>query len=116
MHNPPEYMTIPAHPPVTDEMKRYNIEGNPYKGTLGEISEWAARMALRDFPIGSEQLLEEVVDRAQQHQLDLVLLQMVDNGLLDMSWDDKKEEMTFGLTQGGKEWHDGLEMEFNGDA
>ena len=39
-----------------------------------------------------------------------------DNGLLDMSWDDEKEEMTFGLTPGGKEWHNGLEMEFYGDA
>ena len=115
MHNPPEYMTIPCHPPITEEMKRYNIEGNPYKGTLGEISEWAARMALRDFPVGSEQLLSEVVEAAQKHQMDIVLLQMVDNGLLDMSWDDEKEDFTFGLTPGGKEWHDGLEMELFGE-
>jgi len=116
MFETPEYITIPVHPPISDEMKRYNIEGKPYKGMIGELSEWAARMALRDFPVGSEQLLSEVVERAQQHQLDLVLLQMVDNGLLDMSWDDEKEDITFGLTPGGKEWHKGLEMEFYGDA
>ena len=34
----PEYMTIPCHPPITDEMKAYNIEGQPYQGMLGEIS------------------------------------------------------------------------------
>ena len=116
MFETPEMITIPVHPPVTNEMKRYNIEGKPYNGMMGELSEWAARMALRDFPVGSEQLLSEVVERAQQHQLDLVLLQMVDNGLLDMSWDDEKEDITFGLTPGGKEWHKGLEMEFYGDA
>ena len=111
----PEYITIPVHPPVTDEMKRINIEGKPYKGMIGELSEWAARMALRDFPVGSDQLLEEVVEAAQKHQMDIVLLQMVDNGLLDMSWDDEKEDFTFGLTPGGKEWHDGLEMELFGE-
>ena len=108
----PEYITIPDHPPVVEEMKNWNIQGEPYQGLLGEISEWAARMALRDFPVGSEQLLEEVVMAANKHQMDLILSQMVDNGLLDMSWDDEKEEFTFGLTPGGKEWHDGLEMEF----
>mgnify|MGYP005831023267 CR=1 FL=1 len=99
----PEYMTIPCHPPVTDEMKQYNIEGNPYTGQLGEISEWAARMALREFPVGSEQLLSEVVDRATQHQFDLVLSDMVDHGILNMSWCDEDEEFKFGLTQGGRE-------------
>ena len=116
MFETPEMIIIPVHPPVTDEMKRYNIEGQPYKGMMGELSEWAARMALHDFPVGTLQKLEEVVERAQQHPLDIVLLQMVDNGLLDMSWDDEKEEMVFGLTPGGKEWHKGLEMEFYGDA
>ena len=115
MFESPEYITIPNHPPISDEMKRINIEGRPYNGMMGELSEWAARMALRDFPIGSEQLLEEVVEAAQKHQLDLVLLQMVDNGLMDMSWDEEKEDFTFGLTQGGKEWHDGLEMELFGE-
>ncbi len=99
----PEYMTIPCHPPITEEMKAYNIEGNPYTGQLGELSEWAARMALRDFPVGSEQLLQEVVDRATQHQLDLVLSNMVDEGILDMSWCDEDEEFKFGLTAGGRE-------------
>ena len=111
----PEMIIIPFQPPISDEMKRINIEGQPYNGMMGELSEWAARMALRDFAVGSEQKLEEVVERAQQHQLDLVLLQMVDNGLLDMSWDEEKEDMTFGLTAGGKEWHDGLEMELFGE-
>jgi len=112
----PEMIIIPVHPPVTNEMKRINIEGQPYKGMMGELSEWAARMALHDFPVGSLQKLEEVVEAAQKHQMDIVLLQMVDNGLLDMSWDDEKEDFTFGLTPGGKEWHNGLEMEFFGDA
>ena len=112
----PEYMTIPCHPPITDDMKLVNIEGRPYKGMLGELSEWAARMALRDFPVGSEQLLSEVVDRATQHQMDLVLSKMVDNGLLEMSWCDEDEEFKFGLTQNGRDWHEQLEKEFYGDA
>ncbi len=112
----PEYMTIPCHPPITDDMKLVNIEGRPYKGMMGEISEWAARMALRDFPVGSEQLLQEVVDRATEHQFDLVLSKMVDNGLLNMAWCDDDEEFKFSLTENGKEWHEQMEKEFYGDA
>ena len=47
----PEYITIPDHPPVSEEMKEINIEGQPYQGLVGELSEWAARMAIRDFPV-----------------------------------------------------------------
>ena len=91
----PEYITIPAHPPVTDEMKKWNIQGQPYTGQLGEISEWAARMALRDFPEGSEQLLSEVTERAGSLQLDLALSKLVDDGLMTMSWCDEREDFTF---------------------
>ena len=64
MFESPETLIIPVHPPVCEEMKLYNIEEKPMSGELGEISEWAARMALRDFPVGSEQSLEEVTERA----------------------------------------------------
>ena len=101
----PEYMTIPCHPPITDDMKLVNIEGRPYKGMLGEISEWAARMALRDFPEGSEQLLSEVTERAGSHQIDLTLSDLIDEGIMQMSWCDEDEEFKFSLTEGGKEMH-----------
>ena len=101
----PEYMTIPCHPPITDEMKAYNIEGQPYQGMLGEISEWAARMALRDFPEGSEQLLSEVTERAGSHQIDLTLSDLIDEGIMQMSWCDEDEEFKFSLTEGGKEMY-----------
>jgi len=102
MHNPPETILIPAHPPVTEEMKLYNIEEQPMTGQLGEISEWAARMALRDFPVGSEQSLEEVTDRAHNIQMQLVLSKMVDVGLVNMEWDPESEDFTYGLTEDGK--------------
>ena len=101
----PEYITIPAHPPVTDEMKKWNIQGQPYTGQLGELSEWAARMALRDFPEGSEQLLSEVTERAGSHQIDLTLSQLVDDGIMTMSWCDEDEEFKFSLTEEGREMH-----------
>ena len=99
----PEYITSPAHPPVTDEMKKWNIEGQPYTGQLGELSEWAARMALRDFPEGSQQLLSEVTERAGSHQIDLTLSQLVGDGIMTMSWCDEREEFTFSLTEEGRE-------------
>ena len=99
----PEYMIIPCHPPLTEEMKRYNIEGHPYKGMLGEISEWAARKALWDFPVGSEQSVADISDRALNIQFGLVLSHMVDLGLVDMEWCEEHEEFTYSLTPGGKE-------------
>ena len=99
----PETFTIPCHPPVCEEMKLYNIEDQPMSGELAEISEWAARMALRDYPVGSEQSYSEVTDRAMNIQFQLVLSKMVDNGLVNMEWDPESEEFTYGLTEDGKE-------------
>ena len=50
----PETIIIPTHPPVCEDMKLYNIQDQPMTGELGEISEWAARKALWDYPVGSE--------------------------------------------------------------
>ena len=91
----PEYITIPEHPPVSEEMKEINIEGHPYQGLVGELSEWAARMAIRDFPVGSEQLLSEVTERAGSFQVDLALSKLVDEGVMTMSWCDEKEDFIF---------------------
>ena len=99
----PETFTIPCHPPVCEDMKNYNIEDEPMTGELAEISEWAARMALRDYPVGSEQSLEEVTDRAMNIQFQLVLSKMVDNGLVNMEWCPEHGEFTYGLTEDGKE-------------
>ena len=99
----PETFPIPCHPPVCEEMKLYNIEDQPMSGELAEISEWAARMALRDYPVGSEQSYSEVTDRAMNIQFQLVLSKMVDNGLVNMEWDEEEEEFTYGLTEDGKE-------------
>ncbi len=98
-----EILIIPVHPPVCEDMKLYNIEEKPMTGTLGEISEWAARMALRDYPVGSEQSLEEVTDRALNIQFQLVLSKMVDLGLVNMEWSEESEDFTYGLTEEGKE-------------
>jgi len=98
-----EIFTIPVHPPVCEEMKNYNIEDNPMSGELGEISEWAARKALWDFPVGSEQTYGAVTDRAMSIQFQLVLSKMHDQGLVDMEWSDEHGEMVYSLTPGGKE-------------
>ena len=103
MFENPETIIIPAHPPVCEEMKNYNIQEKPMTGELGEISEWAARMALRDFPVGSEQLLEQVSERALNIQFQLVLSHMHDLGLVDMEWCEEHGEFTYSLTSGGKE-------------
>ena len=103
MFETPDTVIIPAHPPVCEEMKNYNIQDQPMTGTLGEISEWAARMALRDFPVGSEQTLHDVSDRALDIQFQLVLSKMVDKGLVNMEWCEEHGEFTYSLTPGGKE-------------
>ena len=95
----PEYITIPDHPPVSEEMKEINIEGQPYQGLVGELSEWAARMAIRDFPVGSEQLLSEVTERAGSFQVDLALSKLVDEGVMTMSWCDEKEDFIFHMAK-----------------
>ena len=102
----PETIIIPAHPPVCEDMKLYNIQDQPMQGELGEISEWAARKALWDFPVGSEQLLEQVTERALNIQFQLVLSKMVDNGLVNMEWSEEHGEMMWSLTPGGKELGD----------
>ena len=103
MFETPDTVTIPAHPPVCEDMKNYNIQDQPMTGTLGEISEWAARMALRDYPIGSEQSLEEISERALSIQLQLVLSSMVDSGLVNMEWCPEHRDFTYGLTEAGEE-------------
>ena len=99
----PETLIIPVHPPVCEDMKLYNIQEQPMTGELGEISEWAARKALWDYPVGSEQSLEEVSERALNIQFQLVLSKMVDNGLVNMEWDPEMGDFTYGLTEEGKE-------------
>ena len=99
----PETLIIPCHPPVCEDMKNYNIQDQPMQGELGEISEWAARKALWDYPVGSEQSLEEVTERALNIQFQLVLSKMVDQGLVNMEWDPEHGDFTYGLTEEGKE-------------
>jgi len=91
----PEYITIPDHPFVCDEMKEINIEGHPYQGLVGELSEWAARMAIRHFPVGSTQLLSEVTEMAGSFQIDLALSKLVDEGVMSVSWCDEREDFIF---------------------
>ena len=98
-----ETFIIPVHPPVCEDMKNFNIEDQPMKDELGEISEWAARKALWDYPVGSEQLVVEVTDLALNIQFQLVLSKMVDKGLVDMEWCEEHGAMVYGLTPGGKE-------------
>jgi len=99
----PDTITIPAHPPVCEDMKLYNIQDQPMTGQLGEISEWAARKALWDYPIGSEQSVADISERALNIQFGLVLSHMVDLGLVDMEWCEEHGEMMYSLTPGGKE-------------
>ena len=98
-----ETVIIQSHPPVCEEMKNYNIEDQPMQGHLGEISEWAARMALRDFAVGTDQYYSVVTDRAMHIQFQLVLSHMTDLGLVDMEWSEEHGEFTYSLTPGGKE-------------
>jgi len=98
-----EILIIPVHPPVCEDMKLYNIQDQPMTGELGEISEWAARKALWDFPVGSKQTLEAVTDRALNIQFQLVLSKMVDSGLVNMEWCPEHGDFTYGLTEDGKE-------------
>ena len=101
--SPDEIFTIPCHPPVCEDMKNYDIEGNPMSGELGEISEWAARMALRDFAVGTDQYYSALTDRAMNIQFQLVLSRMHDLGLVDMEWSEEHGEFMWSLTPGGKE-------------
>ena len=59
-----ELITIPAHPHLAEWMKETNIMGKAFRGELGEISEWAARKALWDWPVGTQVTLQELTDRA----------------------------------------------------
>ena len=95
---------IPDHPHLAEWMKETNIEGKAFRGELGEISEWAARKALWDWPVGCQVTLEELTDRAHNIQMGLALNSMVDKGLMDMEWSEEHGEMVFSLTPGGKDW------------
>jgi len=95
--------TIPCHPPVCEDMKNYNVEDQPMSGKIGETSEWAARMALRDFAVGTDQYYSVVTERAFDIQFQLVLSRMIDKGLVTMEWCEEHEEISYSLTPGGKE-------------
>jgi len=99
-----ELVTIPDHPHLAEWMKETNIEGKAFRGELGEISEWAARKALWDWPVGTQVTLQELTDRAHNIQMGLTLNSMVDQGLVDMEWSEEHGEMMFSLTPGGKDW------------
>jgi hypothetical protein len=99
-----ELIKIPAHPHLAEWMKETNIMGKAFRGELGEISEWAARKALWDWPLGTEVTLQELTDRALDIQMGLTLNSMVDQGLVDMEWSEEHGEMMFSLTPGGKDW------------
>ena len=99
-----EIVRIPDHPHLAEWMKETNIEGKAFRGELGEISEWAARKALWDWPVGCQVTLEELTDRAHNIQMGLALNSMVDKGLMDMEWSEEHGEMVFSLTPGGKDW------------
>jgi hypothetical protein len=99
-----ELVTIPAHPHLAEWMKETNIEGKAFRGELGEISEWAARKALWDWPVGTQVTLQELTDRAHNIQMGLTLNSMVDQGLVDMEWSEEHGEMVYSLTPGGKDW------------
>ena len=99
-----ETVRIPDHPHLAEWMKETNIEGKAFRGELGEISEWAARKALWDWPVGCQVTLEELTDRAHNIQMGLALNSMVDKGLMDMEWSEEHGEMVFSLTPGGKDW------------
>ena len=99
-----ELVRIPAHPHLAEWMKETNIMGKAFRGELGEISEWAARKALWDWPVGTQVTLEELTDRAHNIQMGLTLNSMVDQGLVDMEWSEEHGEMMFSLTPGGKDW------------
>jgi len=101
MHD--EIVIIQSHPPVCEDMKLYNLEAEPMTGALGEISEWAARKALWDYPVGSKQTLTDVSERALNIQFQLVLSKMVDLGLVNMEWCPEHEDITYGLSEDGKE-------------
>ena len=76
-----ELIKIPAHPHLAEWMKETNIMGKAFRGELGEISEWAARKALWDWPVGTQVTLQELTDRAHRIQMGLTLNSMVDKGL-----------------------------------
>jgi len=99
-----ELVRIPAHPHLAEWMKETNIMGKAFRGELGEISEWAARKALWDWPVGTQVTLQELTDRAHNIQMGLTLNSMVDQGLVDMEWSEEHGEMMFSLTPGGKDW------------
>ena len=99
-----ETLRIPDHPHLAEWMKETNIEGKAFRGELGEISEWAARKALWDWPVGTQVTLQELTDRAHRIQMGLTLNSMVDKGLMDMEWSEEHGEMMFSLTPGGKDW------------
>jgi len=99
-----EVVRIPDHPHLAEWMKETNIAGKAFRGELGEISEWAARKALWDWPVGTQVTLQELTDRAHRIQMGLTLNSMVDKGLMDMEWSEEHGEMMFSLTPGGKDW------------
>ena len=95
---------IPDHPHLAEWMKETNIAGKAFRGELGELSEWACRKALWDWPIGCMVTVEELAARSREIQLGLTLSSMVDKGLMDMEWSEEHGEVTYSLTPGGKDW------------
>ena len=99
-----EIVTIPDHPHLAEWMKETNIEGKAFRGELGEISEWAARKALWDWPVGTQVTLQELTDRAHSIQMGSTKNSMVDKDFMDMAWSKEHGEMILSLTPREKDW------------
>lgn len=93
---------IPPRPHLAHWMKETNSEGKAHRGGPNELSEWACRKALCNFPVGSEQSFGKLLDRACAIQRQLYLLQLHDEGLVDLVWFEEEQVFIWPITERGR--------------
>jgi len=69
--------------------------GDPLTGAREEISEWALAKAINSFPLGSEVEEEDILKEMRKAMIDQTLSELVDNGTIEMSWSEEREEFLF---------------------
>jgi len=77
--------------------------GKPYTGDLGQITEWAAAVALAKYKIGQSVSFTELTEAMEAAMIQQALLELSDKNLIDMSWDENKQDLVYQLTKEARE-------------
>ncbi len=87
--------------PLAKCSKEHNMDGNEIEPT-DQISEWVFMSALWNLSDREYVSEKDITDEVEKIHMEYVLSKMVDDGLLEMHFEEKTGEASYSLTELGK--------------